>query len=137
MQANIQNLRLLNLWLEQREIRQRRRVAVVQFVVDHLLRRDQAARRFWTRSWLTQEKRLEQGAYYNLLVEMEAGDPSGFTNFLRVNSDMFYELEGRVHDRIEKQLTFLREPLEPGLRLAITLRYMATGDSYRSLEALF
>lgn len=45
--------------------------------------------------------------------------------------NMFKELVARVRPGIEKN-TFWRKALSPGLRLAITLRYLATGDSCRS-----
>ncbi|XP_066969237.1 uncharacterized protein [Macrobrachium rosenbergii] len=35
------------------------------------------------------------------------------------------------------QRTFWKEPLTPGLRVAITLRFLATGDSYKSLQYSF
>ena len=50
---------------------------------------------------------------------------------------MFQELISRVGSRIEKQDSFMRKALEPRLRLAITLRYLATGDSYTSLQCGF
>ncbi len=63
------------------------------------------------------------------------GIGAGFsTNFLRVEPELFLELLDRVAPRIEKQVTFMRKPLEPALRLAITLRYLATGNSYQTLE---
>ena len=46
---------------------------------------------------------------------------------------MFDELLGRVEHRITKQDTWSRPALSPGLRLAITLRYLVSGDSYHSL----
>ena len=33
--------------------------------------------------------------------------------------------------------THLRKALEPGLKIAVTLRYMATGNDYRDLEYSF
>ncbi|XP_050693866.1 putative nuclease HARBI1 [Eriocheir sinensis] len=48
--------------------------------------------------------------------------------------NMFKELLDRVGPHIEKQDTFWRKSLSPGLRLAITLRYLATGESYKSLQ---
>ena len=50
---------------------------------------------------------------------------------------MFDEILERVRPLITKQTTNFREPIEPGLRLAITLRFLATGDSYASLSLLF
>ena len=42
---------------------------------------------------------------------------------------------GRSKDRERK--IFFRTAIEPGLRLAITLRYLVTGDSYKSLPYSF
>ena len=37
-------------------------------------------------------------------------------------------------NRIKKSATNFRKPLEVGLKLAITLRHLATGDTYTSLQ---
>ena len=49
---------------------------------------------------------------------------------------MFYELLQRITPRITKSSSY-RQPLEPGLKLALTLRYLATGNSYKSLQYSF
>ena len=46
---------------------------------------------------------------------------------------MFQELSARLGPRIEGTDTWMRRAFTPELKLAITLRYLATGDSYRSL----
>ncbi len=46
---------------------------------------------------------------------------------------MFFELVDRLSPRIEKQDTWYWKALQPGLKVAITLWYLATGDSYHSL----
>lgn len=38
---------------------------------------------------------------------------------------------------ITKQTTKLRQPISPTERLAVTLRYLATGESFRSLQYVF
>jgi hypothetical protein len=68
------------------------------------------------------------------MAEMSKEDPAGFKNFQRVDPEMFQEILARVAPRIQRQDTFMRKALEPGLRLAITLRYLATGNSYTSLQ---
>jgi hypothetical protein len=69
--------------------------------------------------------------------ELEAEDVPSFTNFLRVEPAMFQEILGRVHDRIVKQDTNYRRAVPAGMRLAITLRFLATGASYRDLHYAF
>ncbi len=46
---------------------------------------------------------------------------------------MFFELVDRLSPRIEKQDTWYQKALQPGLKVAITFRYLATVDSYHSL----
>ena len=46
---------------------------------------------------------------------------------------MFQELLHVLGEIITKKRTWSRQTIDPGLRLAITLRYLATGDSYRTL----
>ena len=50
---------------------------------------------------------------------------------------MFEEILERVRPRITRQTINWRLPIEPGLRLAITLQFLARGDSYPSLALLF
>ena len=71
------------------------------------------------------------------MVELKEQDEVAFRNFTRLLSWLFEELEMRVGPHIKKQETFWRETLPPGLRLAITLRYLASGDTYQSLSYNF
>ena len=42
--------------------------------------------------------------------------------------------EERIHHHIKKSVTNFRKPLEDGLKLAITLRHLDTGEGWRSSE---
>ena len=92
-------------------------------------------RRFSVRPYL--RRRQAQGHFANLLPELSAEDPTLYKNFLRIDQDTYNEIVERVRPLIEKQTTFWREPLDVGLRVAVTLRFLATGDSYRSLGYAF
>ena len=59
-----------------------------------------------------------------------------FVNYMRMQPAMFFELLQRITPRIRKS-TCYRKPLEPGLKLAITLRYLASRNSYKSLQYSF
>ena len=83
-------------------------------------RRPRQRRQCWTKSWIL--RRQEFGLYDQLMVEqLRQEDVSFFTNFMRMPPDMFDEILGRVRGRLTKQHTFYREPIEPGLKLAVTL----------------
>ena len=47
---------------------------------------------------------------------------------------MFDELSARVGFRITKQHTWYREPLQPSLKLALTLRHLASGSKYSNMN---
>ena len=85
-------------------------------------RRPRRRQQCWTKSWIL--RRREFGLYDQLMVELRREDPSSFTNFMRMPPEMFDEILERVRGRLTKQHTY-RDPLEPGLKLAVTLRHLA------------
>ena len=71
--------------------------------------------------------------YEKLMKHLREGDVKSFRNFVRMDPEMFKHMVEDLTPRLEKKTTNFRKPLSPGLKLAITLRYLATGDSYKSL----
>ena len=59
------------------------------------------------------------------------------TNFLWLNEVLCSETVEWVQPHIKKQTTRWREPLDFGLHVAITLLFLATGNSYKSLDTAF
>ena len=60
-----------------------------------------------------------------------------FVAYLRMEPVMFHELVQRLAPRLTKQDTNWWRSLSPGLRIAVSLRFLATGNSYRSLAFSF
>lgn len=89
----------------------------------------------WVRDWLM--KRKEKGCTENLMKELDLQLPVLFTNFLRLSRDNFDLILGLVSPLIERQDTILRESISARDRLMVTLRYLGTGDSFKSLSYLF
>ncbi|XP_039761859.1 uncharacterized protein LOC120635018 [Pararge aegeria] len=89
--------------------------------------------RCWVRPFL--QRRNEET---NKFVEEIKIDPlSGFKNFTRISCEDFELLVNAVSPLIAKQDTNYRKCVPVSIRLAITLRYLATGDSFASLMYLF
>ncbi|XP_065363219.1 putative nuclease HARBI1 [Calliphora vicina] len=91
--------------------------------------------RQWVREWV--RRRNDEGCCSKLLKELRLETPSLYSNFLRMNSSDFDYLLKLVTPLIKKQTTKLRQPISPTERLAVTLRYLATGESFRSLQYVF
>ena len=92
-------------------------------------------RTVWRRGWLL--NRPLYGQYENPLAEFNQEDFRGYENFLCINNELFEELVHHVGPHIQRITTPWRQPLSVGLRLAITLRYISSGDSYMSLQYSF
>ncbi|KAJ8018303.1 hypothetical protein HOLleu_43780 [Holothuria leucospilota] len=103
-----------------------------QYAQNRMRRRRQ--RRWWYRAWLGPARRRKYGLYDQLMVELRREDTTAFTNFLRMPPAMFDELLTRVGPRITKQRTYYRAPIEPGMKLAITLRHLASGSKYTDMR---
>jgi hypothetical protein len=76
------------------------------------------------------------GASNTLLVEWKSEDLDKYKNHLRMSREQFFELLSKVKPYTEKQDTNMRECISAYVKLQITLRYLAAGDSFGSLEAL-
>lgn len=124
--------------------RLRQQLAVLQYqnvIIDLALqhvelfrirRRRRRRRQYWIRPWIG--RRVRFGLYDQLMVELRNEDSASFTNFLRMAPEMFDELLDRIGPRITKQHTTYRSPLDPGLKLALTLRHLASGNKYSSMK---
>jgi len=72
-----------------------------------------------------------------LLVEWTSENREMYKNHLRLSRERFFELLSKVKPCIEKLDTNVRECISAYVKLQITLRYPAAGDSFGSLEALY
>ena len=60
-----------------------------------------------------------------------------FKYLVRMEPEMFDEILARITPRIKKQDTNFKKAIEPGLKLAVTLRFLATGEACKSLGTTF
>jgi hypothetical protein len=107
--------------------KKRRRLLLMSGIIWILMHRSMTkrTRTIWQREWLS--RRSELGAYETLLSELRVEDESSFLNFVRVSPNIFDDLLAKVQPIIERKTTNFRKPISAGMRLAITLRYLATG----------
>ena len=72
-------------------------------------------RRHRFRPWLTWAELDEEGRYTTLMPG----------------------LEQKITAELQRDGTLMRDPVSPGVKLAVTLRHLATGDSYTTLQYAF
>lgn len=88
--------------------------------------------------WVRELFANHDGGFFNDFNRMlRNGDPELFHNFVRMDAADFDYLVNIVTPFIKKEDTNFRRAISPAERLAITLRFLATGDSYASLMYLF
>ncbi|XP_070515353.1 uncharacterized protein [Cardiocondyla obscurior] len=73
------------------------------------------------------------GFYHAILPNIILED-STFKNYFRMSTTQFEELLQIVEPHLRKQITPFREPISAAERLCLTLRYLAAGDSMRSIS---
>ena len=89
----------------------------------------------WTRSWLLH--RRNDGAFHKIFKELKEEDSDGFKGYVRMHVDHFDELVHLLSPLLLKKDTNMRECIKPEEMCCVTLRYLASGESFRSLEYQF
>ncbi|CAH1970881.1 unnamed protein product [Acanthoscelides obtectus] len=97
--------------------------------------------RYWVRPFLKERNKYGINEMINNLRKDDLGINgelrSSFKNFVRISSADSEYLIQLVGPKIFKQNTNYRDAISVTDRLAITLRFLATGDSFQSLMYLF
>ena len=107
--------------------RQCLRLSIAAFAV--MLIRKKRNKRRRPRRWVLPHIKTheEQGCWANLVRELRSSDVATFANFSRLYPELFDKILKLITPLIERRNTFFRNYISPGERLAITLRFMATG----------
>ena len=95
-----------------------------------------AARR---REWVSEvlRRRQQLGEYTNLVREMRLAHPARHLQYFRLPKEGFDLLLSMIEERIKRQRTVFREPVSAGERLAVTLRYLASGMEFSALAPTY
>lgn len=92
-------------------------------------------KRLWAREYV---RRRETDNVVQIMMEDLRNDSTDtFTKFFRIPSCEFDFLLNKLRHIIAKRDTNMRKAISAETRLAITIRYLASGDSYKSLMLLF
>lgn len=89
-------------------------------------------RKKWIDSWLVQygTESIDGLWYEKVFDEWAKSNPERFKRTFRLPPAIFNQLLGLVEPIITKQDTVMRRAVPPEKRLAITLKYLATGASF-------
>ncbi|XP_069618541.1 uncharacterized protein [Ranitomeya imitator] len=96
-----------------------------------LERRSKRKHRMWTREWLQKRSDL---SHMQLVRELQEKNPHDFRNYLRMSEESFKHLLERITPLIQRKDTAMRDAIPADERLAVTLRFLATGRSLQYLH---
>ncbi|XP_031338792.1 uncharacterized protein LOC116172405 [Photinus pyralis] len=101
-------------------------------LMKQLKQKTKKKRRIWSEKWLL-KRQDGRGVLHMLEQELRTEDPESYRQFIRMCGQHFDELLECIRSDIVKQTTNMRESISAEARLALTLRFLATGETYRSL----
>jgi hypothetical protein len=92
-------------------------------------------KRLWSRKWIL--RRCTHGAAAGLLRELECEDTTEYRLFLRMDSEQFDNLLRSIAPLIQRADAIMRDVIRARDKLQIALSFLATGNSFRTLQHLF
>ena len=100
-----------------------------------LNKRQRRTRRYWVRD--IYKERETKGEYHLLVKQMKLHDHELFFKCFRMSPTTFEKLLCFVGPDIQKVTTPMRNPISASERLALTLRYLATGDAQATIATSY
>lgn len=91
-------------------------------------------RQFWVRQIYRERK--QKGEYHSLVKQVKLLDHEIFFQMFRMSATKFEELLRFIAPHITKDC-LRREPIMPEERLSVTLRYLVTGDSFKTISSSY
>ena len=106
-------------------------------ILESLEEKETKNKRGKTRQWI--QRREEKGFYTNIVEELQVEDTKTYEEMLRMNYDTFKFILKKTEQDITPTTLMSGglKTISPGDRLTLTLRYLATGECYRSLSFQF
>ena len=82
-------------------------------------------------------ERKTRGSFHQLLPELAAHDTVAFESYMRMDFAHFSKIVDLLSERLHKKDTVMRECVKPAEMCCLAIRYLATGESFHSLEFQF
>ena len=96
--------------------------------------KEEIERKYWVQPCLA--KREQLGAYHTIFQEIRK-DPRRCRDYIRMNNEQFLFLVELMAEDLQKHDTMMRKCISPEELTCLALRYLATGETFRSLEFQF
>lgn len=112
----------------------RRSAAIIVMILANRFKNQNRKRRLWVRQWI--QRRQLENSIEKLIADLKE-DGNAFKDYFRMSPEKFDFLLDKVRPIIAKKDTHFRKAISPASRLSVTLRYLVSGDSYRSLTLLY
>ena len=96
---------------------------------------DKKPERGKTRQWI--RRRDERGYFNNIVKELAIEDTTEYKEMMRMSHADFQRILSYIEDITRKQVLDGNKVIPPKERLALTIRFLATAETYRSLSYQF
>jgi len=100
-----------------------------------IIEKNNPVKRVWVKPVL--KKRNELGAFHTLFQELLNEDSQDLKDYIRLDKSQFNQLVDKLSTHLLKEDTQFRESIKPDEMCCATLRYFASGETFRSLAFQF
>jgi len=105
--------------------------ACIAIIIALSVKKKQTKRKRWIKEWIAKRKEY---THLNILNEIKLSDPKDYQNYFRMSDVIYNQLLNMLRPFITKMDTNMRDSIPANERLAVTLRYLATGRSFEDLK---